>query len=104
MTPYLFVQRIKQLLPGRCAGEGGAVIKRSAKAAKVEQALGSAVKGNAHAIEQIDDARRGVTHIFYRRLIGEKVAAINSVIEVLPRRVTFALQVLGGIDATLSAD
>jgi hypothetical protein len=70
MPPHLFIERVKQLLSGGGSGKGGAVVERSAKAAKVQHSLRSAVEGDAHAVEQIDDARRGLAHAFDRRLIG----------------------------------
>ena len=51
----LLVERVEQLLAGGGAGEGGAVVERAAEAAEVEQALGGAVEGHAHAVEQVDD-------------------------------------------------
>ena len=62
------------------------------------------LKGDAHAVEQIDDPGRRFAHGLYRRLVGQKIAAINRVVEVLPGGVAFALQVLGGVDAALGAD
>ena len=53
----LLVERVEQLLAGGGAGEGGAVVERAAEAAEVEQALGGAVEGHAHAVEQVDDGR-----------------------------------------------
>ncbi len=99
----LFIERIKQLLAGGRAGERSAVVQSPAEAAKIEQSLGSAVERNAHAIEQIDDAGRGLAHVLDRRLVRQKIAAVNRVIEMLPRGIAFALQVLGGVDATLRA-
>jgi hypothetical protein len=36
-------------------------------------------------------------------LIGEEVTAINGVVEMLPARIAFPLQVLGGINSALRA-
>ena len=45
-----------------------------------------------------------VAHQLHRRLVGEKVAAVDRVVEVLPGGVALALQVLGSVDAALGAD
>ena len=104
VAAHLLVERIEQLLAGGGAGKRGAVVERAAEAAEVEQAFGGAVEGNAHAVEQVDDAGRGLAHGLHRRLVGEEVAAVDGVVEVLPGGVAFALQVLGGVDAALGAD
>ena len=100
----LLIERVQQLLPGSSAGEGGAVVKRAAEAAEVEQPLGSAVEGHAHAVQQIDDGWRGLAHSLHRGLVGQKVAAIDGVIEVLCGGVALALQIFGRVDAALGAD
>ena len=58
VAAHLLIERVQQLLPGGRAGECGTVVKRPTEAAEIEQALWSAVEGNAHAVEQVDDARR----------------------------------------------
>ncbi len=80
------------------------LIQRAAEAAEVEQAFRRAIEGNAHAVEQVDDAGRGLAHGLDRRLVGEEVAAVDGVVEVLAGGVAFALEVLGGVDAALRAD
>ncbi len=104
VAAHLLVERVEQLLAGGGAGEGGAVVERAAEAAEIEQSFRGAVEGNAHAVEQVDDAGRGFAHVFHRRLVGEEVAAVDGVVEVLPGGVAFALQVFGGVDAALGAD
>ncbi len=47
---------------------------------------------------------RRLAHGLDRRLVGEKVAAVDRVIKVLPCGVAFALEVFGGIDAALRAN
>ena len=86
---------------GGSAGEGGAVVKRASEAAKVQQAFGSAVEGHTHAVEQVDDTRCLVAHIFHRRLVRKEVATEDRVVEVLPGGIAFALQILGRVDAAL---
>ena len=44
-----------------------------------------------------------LAHRLHRRLVGEEVAAVNGVVEVLPGGVAFALQILGRVDAALRA-
>jgi hypothetical protein len=104
IAAHLLVERVEQLLAGGGSGECGAMVERAAEAAKVQQALGSAVEGHAHAVEQVDDARRGLAHGLDGRLVGQKIAAVDGVVEVLPGGVALALQVLGGVDAALRAD
>ena len=104
VAAHLLVERVEQLLAGGGAGECGAVIERAAEAAEVEQAFGSAIEGHAHAVEQVDDAGRGFAHRLDGRLVGEEVAAVDGVVEVLRGGVAFALEVLGGVDAALRAD
>ena len=45
-----------------------------------------------------------LAHRFNGCLVGQKVAAVHCVVEVLPGGVALALQVLGGVNATLGAD
>ena len=104
VAAYLLIERIKQLLAGGGAGKCGAVVERTAKAPEVEQPLGCAVEGDAHAVEQVNDPRGHVAHGLGRRLVGEEVTTIDGVVEMLPGGVAFTLQVLRGIDAALGAD
>src|SRR5207248_495958 len=104
VTAHLLVERIKQLLPGGGASEGGAMIEGAAESAKIQQALSGAIEGNAHAVEQVDDGGRGVAHITHWWLVGEKVAAVDGVVKVLRSGVAFALEILCRIDAALRAD
>src|SRR5713226_595109 len=100
----LLVERVEKLLAGGSSGECRAIVERAAEAAEIEQTFGRAIKGNAHAVEQIDDSGRGVTHGLDRRLVGEEVAPVNRVVEMLPGGIAFAFEVLGGVDATLRAN
>ena len=104
VAAHLLVERVEQLLAGGGAGKGGAVVERAAEAAEVEQPFGGAIEGHAHAVQQIDDRRSGLAHGLDRRLVGQKVAAVDGVVEVLVGGVALALQVLGGVDAALRAD
>jgi hypothetical protein len=104
VTAYLFIERVKKLLTRGRAGEGGAVEQRAAEAAKVEKSFGRAIERHSHAIEQVDDAWSGFAHRLDRRLVSQKIAAVNCVIEMLPGGVTFAFKILGGVDAALGAD
>jgi hypothetical protein len=79
-------KRVEQLLAGGGAGEGGAVVQGPAEAAEIQvQALGGAAESHAHAVEHVDDARRGLAHGLHRGLVGQEVAAVNGVVEVLGR-------------------
>ena len=85
ITPHLLIERIKQLLSGGRASKSRAVVQSSAEAAEIEQSFRSAIERHAHAVEQIDDPRRRLAHVFDRRLVAEKVAAINRVVKMLAR-------------------
>ena len=87
----LLVEGVEQLLAGGGSGKCSAVVERAAEAAEVEQALGGAVEGHAHAVEQVDDARGGFAHGLDGGLVGEEVAAVDGVVEVLVGGVAFAL-------------
>ncbi len=104
VTANLLVERVEKLLPGGRSGESGAVVERAAKAAEIEQTFGSAIKRNTHAVEQIDDAGSSLAHGLDRRLVGEEVAAVDGVVEMLVGGIALTLQVLGGVDAALRAD
>ncbi len=97
VAAHLLVERVEKLLAGGGAGERGAVIERAAEAAEVEQALGGAIEGHAHAVEQVDDGGRGLAHGLDGRLVGEEVAAIDGVVEVLGGGVAFALRFLAAL-------
>jgi len=92
------------LLAGGGAGKRGAVVHRAAEAPEIEQAFGRAIEHDAHAVEKIDDRGGGLAHSFYERLVGEEVAAVNRVVEVLGDRIAFALQIFRGVDSALSAN
>jgi hypothetical protein len=79
------------------------VKESAAEAPEVEQALGGAVEGNAHPVEQEDDARCCVAHALDGRLVGEEVPAVNGLLEVDLRRVALALGVDARVDAALRA-
>ncbi len=100
----LLVERVEELLAGGGARERGAVVERPAEPPEVEQSLGGAVEHHPHAVEHINDARRGLGHVAHRRLAGQEVAAEDGVVEMLPGGVALALEVLGGVDASLRAD
>ena len=104
VAPYLFVECVKKLLAGRSAGKRSAVMFRAAEATKIEQAFLRAREGNTHAIEQVNDRGRHLAHGFRRWLIGEKVAAVNSVVEMFPGRIAFAFGVDRAVDAALRAN
>ena len=100
----LLVESVEKLLAGGGSGEGGAVVKSASEAAEIEQAFGRAIERDSHAVEQIDDAGSGFTHGLDGRLVGEEISTVDGVIEMLVGGVTFAFEVLGGIDSALSAD
>src|SRR5579864_6271097 len=103
VTADLLIQRVEKLLACCSAGKCGAVEKGAAKAPEIQQTFRRPVESDTHAVQQIDDRRRGFTHGLYGRLVGQEVAAIDCVVKMLPGGVAFALEVLGGIDAALGA-
>ena len=104
VPPHLLVERVKQLLPSGSACKRCAVVERSAKAAKIQQPFWRAIERHAHAIKQIDNRRRGLAHRLHRRLVRQKIAAVNRVVKVLVGGVAFALQILGSVNAALRAN
>ena len=91
IAAHLFVEGVEKLLSGGRTGECRAVVERPAETAKIQQAFRSAIERHTHAVEQVNDARRSLAHGFDRRLVGQKVAAINGVVKVLPGGVALAL-------------
>src|ERR1700722_4387802 len=104
VAAHLLVERVEKLLAGSGSRKSGAVIERASEAAKIEQAFSRAVEGNTHAVEQVDDAGRSLAHGLHRWLIGQKIATVDRVVEMLPGGIAFAFQVFGGVDSALGAD
>jgi hypothetical protein len=100
----LLIEGVEELLAGGGSGEGGAMEEGSTETAEVEETFRSAVKGDAHAVEEIDDGGPLLAHLLDGSLVGEEVAAVDGVVEVLQDVVALALQVLGRVDAALGAD
>ena len=99
----LLVERVEKLLPRRRAGEAGALVLLSAEVAEVEVAFWRARKGNAHAVEHLDELRSCLDHALDRDLVREEVAAVDRIIEMLINAVMLALRVHAGVDAALRA-
>src|SRR5690242_177447 len=104
MAAHLLIERVQQLLPRGGAGKSGAVVKRASEPPIIEQAFRRAVEHHAHAVEQIDDSRRGFAHALDQRLIREEIAAVNRVVKVLPGGVAFAFLILRRVNAALRAN
>src|SRR5205823_3791730 len=83
VAAHLFIERVQKLLARGRAGERGAMIQRAPEPPVIQQSFGRAVEHDAHAIEQVDDAGRSFAHALDERLVGQKIAAINGVVEVL---------------------
>ncbi len=83
MTPHLLVQRIQKLLPRRRPRKRRPLIQRPAKPPEIQQPLRRPVERHTHAVQQVDDRRPLRRHVLHRRLVGQKVAAIDRVVEVL---------------------
>src|SRR5580704_10204932 len=103
MAADLLIERVQKLLPCRCTGERRAVIQSAAEAPVIQQSLRRTIERDAHAVEQIDDARRRFAHALDQRLIRQKIAAVNGVVKVLLRSVAFALLVFRRVYAALRA-
>src|SRR5579872_1387066 len=97
----LLIKRVEELLSGCRAGKGRTVVQGSTEAAEVEQALRSAVERNAHAVEQVDNARGGFAHGLDGRLVGKEITAVNGIVKVFPGRVAFAFQILSCVNSAL---
>ena len=104
IAAHLLIESVEQLLAGCCAGKGGALIECPTETAEIQQTFRRAIEGHAHAVEQVDNRRGGLAHRLHRRLVGQKIAAVNGVVEVLPGGVALALEVFGGVDAALRAN
>src|SRR5579864_4289877 len=79
-------------------------MQSSAEATEIEQSLRRAIERHAHAVEQIYDPWCRLAHSFHWRLVGQEVAAVNGVVEMLPGGVALALQIFRGIDPALRTD
>jgi hypothetical protein len=104
VAPDLLVERVEELLAGGGAGEGGAVVQRSAEPAEIEVPFRRPVELHAHPIQEVDQIRRGIAHRLAQRLIGEEVAAFDGVDEVDLGGVVFSPDVDGAVDPPLGAD
>ena len=104
VASHLFVERVKKLLTRRRSCKRGAVIKSAAKAPIIEQSFRSAIEHHAHAVQQINNSGSRFAHSFYQRLIGQKITAIDSVVEMLGAGIAFAFLIFRRVDAALRAD
>ena len=98
----LLVQGVEQLLAGGGAGEGRAAIERAAEAALVAEALAGAVERHPEPVQEVDDPRGPIDHFPHRRLMLEKLAAVDGVLEVFPFGVVeLSREVVDAVDAAL---
>ena len=100
----LLIQRIQQLLAGCRSGKSRTVILCAAETTEIEQAFRRTVEHNAHPVHQMDDAWRRFAHRFNRRLVREKVAAVNRIVKMLPGGVAFAFRINRPVNAALRTD
>ena len=98
---HLFVERIEELLTSCGTGKSGASFLRAAESAQVKQAFTGSIEHYAHSVEHVDDFWGGFAHGAYLRLVRQKVATVNGVVEVLVYRITFAFGVQRGVYAPL---
>jgi hypothetical protein len=101
----LFVECVQELLARCCAGKCGALKQRAAESPPIEIALGRAIERHAQPVHQVDDFRPPIGHFFHRRLMLQKIAAIDRVVEVQPFVVALLpRQVVDAVDAPLGTD
>ena len=101
----LLVEGIEQLLAGRRAGEGGALEQRAAEAALIAKTFRRAIERHAQPVHQVDDPRPPLGHFLDGRLVLQKVAAVDRVVEVQPLAVALlAGERVDAVDAALGAD
>jgi hypothetical protein len=80
------------------------LVERAAEEAQVVPPLLGPVEGHAHAVEEVDHARRPVRHLVDRGLLRQEVAAVDGLLEVLPlAEALLARDVVAGVDAALRA-
>jgi hypothetical protein len=104
VAAHLLVERVENLLPGGGAGERRAVVQCPAEAPEVEEPLRRPVEGHPHPVQQVDDPGRRVAHPLDGGLVGQKVAAVDRIVEVDLGGVSLALDVDRAVDAALGAD
>ena len=101
----LLVEGVEQLLAGSGPGEGRPPIERAAETALVAKTFGRPVEGHPQAVHEVDDPRRPIGQFLYRRLVLQKVAAVDGVFKMLPFAVAqLPRQVVDAVDAALGAD
>ena len=99
----LLVQCIEKLLARRRTGKYRALILLTAEIAQIQHAFCRAGERHAHPVKHLDELRRCFDHALYRKLIGQEVAAIYRIVEVLVDGIMLALRVHAGVDAALRA-
>ncbi len=104
VPPRLLVERVEELLTRRRAGEVGPLEERAPEQAEIASALVRPVERDAHSVEQVDDPGCPVCHLEDGVLVGEIIAAVEGLIEVLVLRVALlAGDLVAGVDAALGA-
>ncbi len=100
----LLVEGVEELLPGCRAGEVGALEERAAEQAEIATPLVRPVERDAHPVEQVDDAGGPVRHLEDGVLVGEEVAPVQRLVEVLVLRVPLLPRdLVARVDPALSA-
>ena len=80
----LLVQCVEQLLPRRRAGKCRPLEERAAEPPLVAKTLWRAIERNAQPIHEIDDLGAPFGHFLDRRLMLQKISAVDRVIKVQP--------------------
>ena len=101
----LLVKGVEQLLAGCGPSKARPLVERAAESPLIAKAFRSAVEGHSQPVHQVNDPRSPVGHFFDRRLVLEKVAAVDGVVEVFPFRVSLLpRERVDAVDATLGTD
>ena len=79
-------------------------MQSSAESAKVQKTFLRPRKRNAHPVKKINDLRSHLAHFLDGRLIRQKIAAVNRIVKMFPRRIAFALRIDRAVDAALRAN
>jgi hypothetical protein len=99
----LLVDGVEQLLAGGSTREAGSAVFHAAEQALVHDSFGGSAEGDAHAVEGADDSGGFFAQVLDGWLIGEVIAALDGVNDVLPDGVVLTLDVEDGVDAALGA-
>ena len=104
LMAHLLIQSIKQLLTGGGTGKSGTFILNAAETTQIQQALAGSGKLYTHSVHCIDQTGSILHQTAYRRLVSQKVAAVNSIIKMLVNTVVLTFGIQCRINAALRTD